>query len=67
MKTSLRTLLGIGATGTLVPSYQPLQTQLRPLKYVDYILYKTVFYVLWCSRFWLWLQPPSETTKYLTQ
>lgn len=67
MKMSLRTLLGIGATGTLVPSYQPLQTKLRPLKHVDYILYKTVFCVFWCSRFWLWLQPPSETTKYLTQ
>lgn len=68
MKMSFRTLSGTGATGALVPSYQPLQTQLKPLKHVDYMLYKTVvLYVLWCSGFWLQLQPLLETTKYLTQ
>lgn len=65
---SFRTLLGISATGALVPSYQPLQTQLRPLINIDYMLYKTVVLCgLWCYGFWLCLQPPLETTKYLTR
>lgn len=52
MKMSFRTLVGISATGALVPGYQPLQTQLRPLTNIDYMLHKTVaLYVLWCMDF----------------